>query len=93
MSHDPMQHVLHALGHSSRHEREKGHTKRANGLILIGMGLVLLPIPIIGLPLIVWGVCNCFREEDSKESLAHHSGTDANGASSNSTSSLEGFAS
>jgi hypothetical protein len=62
MSHNPLQHLLHALGHVSRHEREQGHPKRANGLLLIGFGIVTLPIPIIGLPLIVWGIINCFSE-------------------------------
>jgi len=60
MSEDFMKHVFEAIGHTARHEREKGNHKKANGWILIGIGILLLPIPIFGLPLIgmgIWKLC------------------------------------
>jgi hypothetical protein len=60
MAEDWIKHLIHGIGHSARHEREKGHHSAANGWIMIGIGVFLLPIPILGLPLLgfgIWKVC------------------------------------
>jgi hypothetical protein len=31
--------VLHVIGHVAQHERQHGHTKNANGLSLLALGL------------------------------------------------------
>ena len=56
MSHDPIKIFTHAIGHQAAHERAKGNTSVANGLGLVATGFVLLPIPFIGIPLLIWGI-------------------------------------
>jgi|GEM_PF-6979216 len=49
-----------ALGLHARKERKMGNHSTANGWIMIGVGVFLLPIPILGLPLLgfgIWKVC------------------------------------
>lgn len=57
MQNPHLHHFLHALGHQAQHERKQGNTGRANGLLMIGMGIAFMPIPIVGLPLLVMGLC------------------------------------
>ena len=57
MSHNSLvHHVVHAISHQSQHERKHGNPGRANGLAMIGMGIVLMPLPIVGVPLLVGGL-------------------------------------
>ena len=56
MSMDPMHSVYHAIGHESRKLRKEGKHGKANGLVLITFGIFLLPMPIIGIPLIGIGI-------------------------------------
>ena len=55
MSHGMKHQIMHALGHGARHEREKGNSESATGLTMVGIGMALMPIPIVGLPLMLWG--------------------------------------
>ena len=66
MSHSPMKHFLHHLSHQASHERAKGNADGANGMALIGLGILLMPIPVIGLPLLVWGIVKLFKNPPSK---------------------------
>ena len=68
MSHDPMKHVLHAIGHQASHERAKGNSTRANGMVLTGLGFVLLPIPFIGIPLLIWGIIKLCESPPNEKS-------------------------
>lgn len=56
MSVNPMQGVFQTLGHQSRKLRKEGKHAKANGLALIAFGIFLLPIPVIGIPLIGVGI-------------------------------------
>jgi len=47
--------VFQSIGQSARRERRLGNHDKANGLVLIGLGIFLLPIPIIGIPLMIFG--------------------------------------
>jgi hypothetical protein len=51
--------LIHAVGHQAAHQyshaKRGGLHKRANAYGLIAVGCLLLPIPIIGLPLLLWG--------------------------------------
>lgn len=66
MSHNPLHHVVHRIGHLSREERAKGNSQKANGLLLVGAGLLFLPVPFIGLPLLIWGICVCCSSGEQK---------------------------
>jgi hypothetical protein len=58
---DPFQAVIHAIGHESRKQHRQGNHGKATGLALIAVGIFLLPIPIIGIPLIgmgIWKLCS-----------------------------------
>ncbi len=48
-------HLVEGLAHASKHAREHGEPAKANALVLIGVGVATIWIPIIGIPLIVWG--------------------------------------
>ena len=48
------------LAKHSADERAKGNESKASGLACIVFGIFLLPIPIIGLPLIGYGVYKLF---------------------------------
>lgn len=61
MSQGIQHHIMHALGHTIHKEREKGNTETANALGLIGLGIVLLPVPFIGIPLLIWGGVKAFQ--------------------------------
>ena len=56
MSNHNTHHMMHALKHQIDREKAKGNTSGANALALIGLGIVLLPVPFIGLPLLIWGI-------------------------------------
>jgi len=49
-------HLIHGIFHSSRHELAHGNKKAANGLAMVGIGILLMPLPIVGLPLILMGI-------------------------------------
>jgi hypothetical protein len=53
---DPVTTVIQAIGHAARKERQKGNHSGATGLMLIGFGIFTLPIPILGIPLIIMGI-------------------------------------
>jgi hypothetical protein len=57
---DPIKTVIESLGHASRQERRKGNYSRANGLALIAFGIFLLPIPVIGVPMMIAGLVKLF---------------------------------
>jgi hypothetical protein len=48
------------LAKHSAHERANGNESKANALACIGFGILFLPIPIIGLPLICYGLYKAF---------------------------------
>lgn len=52
--------IIHHLSNHSGNERAKGNHSKANGLACIAFGIFLLPIPIIGLPLIGYGLYKIF---------------------------------
>lgn len=56
MSFDPMRSIVQSLGHAARHERKKGNESGATGCALIAFGIFTLPIPILGIPLILMGI-------------------------------------
>jgi hypothetical protein len=60
MSVDPRKALLEGLSHAARHEHKKGNHSGGVGLTLIVFGIFTLPIPIIGIPLIVLGIIKCF---------------------------------
>lgn len=66
MSHTPLKHFVHHLSHQASRERAKGNAEGANGMALIGLGIVLMPIPVIGLPLLVWGIVKLCKSPPSK---------------------------
>jgi hypothetical protein len=60
MSFDPVRATIQALGHESRKQHNQGNHDKSAGLSMIAFGIFLLPIPIIGLPLIgfgIWKLC------------------------------------
>jgi hypothetical protein len=65
MNHYAAHAVMHAARKQAAAEREKGHPNKASAIMLIGSGLVLLPIPIIGLPLLIWGICKACSSGES----------------------------
>ena len=48
--------VLRSVGQVAQRERRQGNHGKANGIVMITFGIFLLPIPIIGLPLILYGI-------------------------------------
>jgi hypothetical protein len=57
---DPIQSLIHAISHEARKQTKQGNHGKATGLALIGFGILTLPVPIIGLPLIalgIWKLC------------------------------------
>ena len=48
--------VIQSLGNAARKERQKGNENGATGLGLIAFGIFALPIPILGIPLIIMGI-------------------------------------
>ena len=61
MSDNLIHRVAHAVAHQSAHQRKHGDHKAANGLGLIAFGIFTLPIPIIGIPLILMGIWKLMR--------------------------------
>lgn len=55
-----LQRLVCILARESSRERTKGNVSKANGMALIVLGIFLLPFPIIGLPLIVYGLVKVF---------------------------------
>jgi hypothetical protein len=56
MPFDPVRSVIQSLGHAARTERKKGNESGATGLGLTAFGIFALPIPILGIPLIIMGI-------------------------------------
>jgi len=56
MSFDPLRAVTQTIGHMARQERKKGNDSKASGWMLIGFGILTLPVPLIGIPLIFMGI-------------------------------------
>ena len=57
---DPLHSLMHVLHNESHRQEKKGNHSKATGLSLITFGIFLLPIPIIGIPLIgigIWKLC------------------------------------
>lgn len=54
-------HLIEGIAHASKHARAHGEGSKANGLILIALGIVTLWIPIIGVPLLIWGIVKLCR--------------------------------
>jgi hypothetical protein len=48
------------LRRAARQQSSVGHKKNGTGLGMIAFGILLLPIPIIGIPLIIAGICTLF---------------------------------
>jgi hypothetical protein len=48
-----MNHFIHSACNQARKEKEKGNTATANAIWLFVAGMLFLPIPIIGIPLII----------------------------------------
>ena len=61
MSNDFFRLLIRGLGNASRQERAHGNHGVADGLVMIGIGIFLLPIPIIGLPLLIMGIWKLFK--------------------------------
>ena len=59
MPDDWTKHLIRAIGLSAHHARQEGNHGLAGGLTLIGLGIITMPIPFIGLPLLlgVWKMC------------------------------------
>ena len=55
---------LHGLIHAAKHERDKGNKERSKGLLLAGLGIIAMPIPFIGLPLLAAGVTKAVRAKE-----------------------------
>lgn len=53
MSHNITSHIVHAAAHQAHKERHNGNEKCANALTTFGLSLVLMPIPFIGIPLLI----------------------------------------
>jgi hypothetical protein len=60
MSKDPLHQILHGLAHGAQHEYRHGNKKVGAGVGLIVAGIALMPIPFIGIPLIIMGICKLF---------------------------------
>jgi hypothetical protein len=48
-------HLIHHCANAAKEARDKGESSKASGFMLIALGVFLLWIPIIGIPLIVYG--------------------------------------
>jgi hypothetical protein len=48
--------VMQSIGQAARKERLKGNESGATGFGLIAFGVLTLPIPILGIPLILMGI-------------------------------------
>ena len=57
--------VIQSLGNAARKERQKGNHTGATGLALIAFGIFTLPIPILGIPLIIMGICKLCDKDSS----------------------------
>ena len=53
--------ILRALTNESHRQRRQGNHGKAAGLSMIAIGIFTLPIPIIGIPLIFFGICKLFK--------------------------------
>lgn len=58
---------MHALAHQAHKERHKGNHSRANGIWLILLGFFLLPVPIVGVPLMIWGFAQAMEAPSNDE--------------------------
>jgi hypothetical protein len=57
---DPLQSLFRAFTQQARVHTNRGEHGKAAGLALIAIGIFTLPVPIIGLPLIgfgIWKLC------------------------------------
>jgi len=57
--------VIQSLGNAARKERQKGNHDGATGFMLIAFGIFTLPIPILGIPLIIAGICKLCSTDSS----------------------------
>jgi hypothetical protein len=57
--------VIQSLGNAARKERQKGNHNGATGLMLIAFGICTLPIPILGIPLIISGICKMCSKDST----------------------------
>jgi hypothetical protein len=62
---DPVRTVIQSLGHAARKERQKGNESGATGFGLIALGIFTLPIPILGIPLIIMGIWKLCSNDSS----------------------------
>jgi hypothetical protein len=53
---DPINALIQAIGVESRRQHKSGNHSKAAGLSLIAFGIFTLPVPIIGIPLILMGI-------------------------------------
>ena len=68
MSHNNwFHHILHAVGHQAQHERHNGNTNGANALVLFGVSLLLMPIPFVGIPLMIYAIAKGFSSDSETE--------------------------
>lgn len=51
-----LQQVAGCAGKRAVMERQQGKASSANGFAMIAFGILLLPIPVIGIPLIILGI-------------------------------------
>jgi len=54
-------HLMHRIGDKAREFKEKGNSDGATGLTMVGLGMALAPIPIIGVPLMLWGGVKAYK--------------------------------
>ena len=55
MSRSFTQQLIGGIGRQAVVQRQKGNVSGSDGWIMIGLGVLLLPIPIIGIPLLIYG--------------------------------------
>lgn len=64
MSHGFMHYFSHAIGHQAHEMRKKGQSGKANALLLFCLSFVLMPVPFIGIPMLI---CSLFKLFSSDE--------------------------
>jgi hypothetical protein len=64
MSVDLTRAVVQGMGRAIRQEHKNGNTNTAGGLTLLVIGFFLLPIPIVGLPMMIWGIIKLCKGDD-----------------------------
>lgn len=64
MSKSILEQVMHHVAHQAGHARQQGKKDQANAMAMIAFGIFLLPLPIIGVPLLIWGLVKLFSSPD-----------------------------